>query len=79
MKNRRHTLRLKNSELGTTKVALEYLFMNVEKAHLCITHQKELANLLNKVTQMVDGKSLYEQIDESKKGGDKNENNNRSK
>lgn len=70
MKNRRHTLRLKNSELGITKIALEYLFMNAEKAHLCIAHQKELANLLNKVTKMVDGKSLYEQIDESKKGGD---------
>lgn len=70
MKNRRHTLRLKNGELGTTKIALEYLFMNAEKARLCITHQKELANLLNKITKMVDGKSLYEQMDQAKKGGD---------
>ncbi len=64
--NTTHTLRLKDSDLGITKIALEYLFINAKKAHLCVIHQKELAKLLNKVTKITDGKSLFEQMADAK-------------
>lgn len=70
MKNNKYTLDLKKNELGLTKLALQYLFMNADEARVCMPCQKELFNLVNRVTKIVDGKSLHEQMDEAKKGGD---------
>lgn len=63
MKNNKYTLDLKKNELGLTKFALQYLFMNANKACLCVPCQEKLLNLLNRVTEIVDGESLSKQMD----------------
>ena len=68
-KQKNHTFELNDIDVKVIKIALEYFVMNAEEDYLCHECNTKLLRTLNLVTKIVDGKSLHEQMSESKKGG----------
>lgn len=73
-KHKNHIFELNDIDVRVIKIALEYFLLNADENYLCGDCNDRFINLLNMVTKLTDGKSLFEQMNETKKGDDNDKN-----
>jgi hypothetical protein len=64
--NKKDSIQLNDIQARVLKKALEYSFINADKYLQCEKCQKRLMDIVSDLTELVDGKNLYQKIEESK-------------